>query len=319
MIPNKVWFRLSDLTVQIQGTGAIGLAYGYFLSGRGINVRHTSLRGNHLSTFKVRHQSSSGTSQTIYTPNYGVTEVKTDLRILALSNERLHSELIAKPVSSVPTLVFCSNPKPVEGLWAKLRGTNCALVYPIISAEFVTQNHLQIVTDGNVEFAVSRDMSLGERLVLETLIAQTGLKITNLVPPEHFQARYFQTAAFYIVLLALGSNTIKRFDITSSLLVDIFHDFLAMHNHMQNKDLPDITKGRKASIEMLASIVASEEAPAADNVVAQNLEYLIHHGRHKLVSHLTAIVAPWNTYHATLETISTTSTQKLIYSTLSSF
>lgn len=265
-------FHLSSLAVRIIGAGAVGMACGYLLQRRGHKPLHVSLRGAPLRELPVAMQ---GTARGRYRPEAATHASPTDITLFAVGPHEVAGALATWGQPDGRNLVFCAHPEPQEG---------AVMVFPQISAEICPMRGLGIVTSGAVEICnKSQPHAPG-------LLLKLGFRLVRMVTRAHFTGRALQTAASYVVLLALSRGEMTRDQVSQVLLIDIMRLLMeAMRGAEIAVQPPDGCS--RAFAELALHICAPTSAE--NDVLSQNLEALMATPQRKLRGHLALYEAPW--------------------------
>ena len=113
-----------ELVVQIVGTGAVGLAYGYLLSAHGHRVLHKSIGGRVLGPVRTGFQDSTTgtTTYSVYDPALASSEddpTQADLLIFAIPHpvmqQQVHDGAIGSALPSPPRALFFTSVYQLSG------------------------------------------------------------------------------------------------------------------------------------------------------------------------------------------------------------
>lgn len=312
----RICCPLHELTVHVVGTGAVGLAYGYLLTERGHRVFHSSLRGRVTPAFPLSLQTGTGTTHGCYTPRYWHDTPQAlipHVQIFAVHGAQLAPALQLCGGALAPQachLVFCSNPDAVDAAWQRVAADSYTLVYPLLSAEHCGDQGLRIITNGEVEITPPQGKPIGERIALKALLKRMGLTVSGDVPLSRFRARYLQTAAIYIALLAVSVGAIDHAQVDGALLSVIHDELAAMAERHDGTRVADVP-GQARHFASLAALIAAGERDGT--MLGATLEYLVRDGRRKLTAHLAAITPAWDDHLAARPA---TASQRLISTVL---
>ncbi|MBY3179481.1 hypothetical protein HFO27_33690 [Rhizobium leguminosarum] len=158
------------------------------------------------------------------------------------------------------------------------------MVFPQISAEICPMRGLGIVTSGAVEICN------GSQPHAPGLLLELGFELVHMVTRAHFAGRALQTAAAYVVLLALSRGEITRDQVSQPLLIDIMR--LLMEAMRTAEIAVQLPYGCSRAFADLALHICAPTSPEND-VLSQNLEALMAPPQRKLHGHLALYHAPW--------------------------
>lgn len=265
-------YYLSSLDIRIVGCGAIGHACGYLISRAGHHPTHVSLTGRMTSAVPVVLQ--DGTID-LYAPRMEGGAGKVDAILFAVGPGQVAEALAVWGAGAVPSFVFCSHPEPNFG-------TN--LVSPLMSAELCPKHGLGVIRAGGVEISLWADD------VAVRLLQRLGFGPVRRVSEAHFRGRALQTAAAYVVLLALSQARLDASEVRAALMLEIHR---ALSDVLQADGwafhLPDDTD---LSFAALAAYLGAPRRARVD-VFARNLAALMGPGQRKLHSHLAPFRKAW--------------------------
>ncbi|MBA9036753.1 MULTISPECIES: MoaD/ThiS family protein [Rhizobium] len=224
-----------------------------------------------------------GTARARYRPAATTHAFPVDVTLFAVGPHEVAHALATWGQPDGRNLVFCAHPEPQEG---------AVMVFPQISAEICPMRGLGIVTSGAVEICNESQPHVPD------LLLELGFGPVNIVKRAHFAGRALQTAAAYVVLLALSRGEITRDQVSQALLIDIMRLLIeAMSAPEIAAQLPD---GCSRAFAELALHIRAPTSPEND-VLSQNLEALMAPPQRKLHGHLALYHAPWRRHGSAFE------------------
>jgi hypothetical protein len=291
---------LAELAVHIVGTGSVGLTYGHLLASQGHQVSHTSVRGTRLADIPVRQQTAAGTRHATYSPRYYQPEQASpvaDVTIYAvppaicchyLDRTRTTRQGRRSARSLMLSSFFDANAYEAIS-W---RNVADAFGYPLVSSEYSCERGLTIVSGADIEVLVRPAQ---RSLAAASLLDDLGLRVAGYVDLRRFRARYIQTAALYVILLAVGRGVIDRARVPVEMISEVFSELIAMSELADGQTLADASIDPSAAFSIFATLISLRE-PQGTHLLSDNVDYLISQGQRKLVAHLDALRSPWQSY-----------------------
>ncbi len=290
---------MRKLAIHIVGTGAVGLSYGHLLTSQGHDVVHTSVRGIRIERLLVHARIAGETTHSTYTPRYHRfgADTAADVNIFAVPPAACLRYLNATGDEGA------FHPRSTNLLFASAFDVDRSFillpVFPLISCEYCPDDGLSVVTDMKVEVFSPRDLGTRGQSLIRASLDDIGLQVSEYVFSERFRARYVQTAAVYVVLLALSIGLIAHRNADATLLLQVFKELLEMTTAAYPGLQLDFPDSPHASLALVSSLIALSKRRSSENILLRNLHCLLSSNR-KLSGHLTPLKALWARHISTL-------------------
>jgi len=270
----------------------------------------------------VRARITGETTISSYTPRYQGLEgvAASDVNIFAISPaacsrylDAADEEVVRRPQTN---LIFASafDVESTQNISSRL-ARNPFIAFPLISSEYCPGDGLNIATDMGVEVLSPRESVSGDQLPLRLILDHMGMDVSAYVGLGRFRARYLQTAAVYVVLLALNVGLITHADADAALMLSVLREFLDMIEGTALGLALDFPAPPEASFAAVASLIALSRRHS-DEILLRNLHYLLSSGKRKLACHLTPLKTMW-ARHASSLSLSKTPGRNILTSVFS--